>query len=88
MLTELDKDESITAQAAIARTIPFQDQIRKLETKLERLTDLKIDGVLTTSEYLPRKEKLIKQTALLAENIKKSKSAGNRRLVSSYRRPK
>ena len=59
MLAELEKDESIIAQTAIARTVPFKEQIRKLEAKLEHLTDLKVDGVLTTSEYLPRKEKLL-----------------------------
>ena len=80
MLAELEEDESADAQVAIAHSLPFKEEIRKLEIKLERLLDMKLDDEITKSEYLSRKEKLIQQKTLVAEKLQKSKSVANRRL--------
>ena len=60
--------------------LPFKKEIAKLDDKLERLLDAKLEGLITSAEYTNRKEKLIKQKLLASENLKQSQTQGNRRL--------
>jgi hypothetical protein len=80
MLVTLKEEETTKAQSAIALGLPFQTEIAKLDDKLERLLDTKLEGLITSDEYTARKEKLIKQKLRASDNLTKSQTQGNRRL--------
>jgi hypothetical protein len=80
MLNKLQQEETDQTHSAIAVGLPFKQEIAKLDDKLERLLDAKLEGLITSAEYANRKEKLIKQKLLASEKLTKSQTQGNRRL--------
>ncbi len=77
MLVALENEKTTAAEAAVAQSLPFRTEIQKIDAKLERLLDAKLEGLITSAEYLPKKEKLVAQKALASDKLTKTQTMGN-----------
>ncbi|MBU1887120.1 recombinase family protein, partial [Candidatus Micrarchaeota archaeon] len=58
-ITKLEKEKSEITQAESSFAQKMQDEFVGIETKLDRLLDLQLDGNLSQTEYTTKKQKLI-----------------------------
>ncbi|MEK7136737.1 MAG: recombinase family protein, partial [Patescibacteria group bacterium] len=80
MLKELDKEGSKarTGNRAVVRCLVEEKE--EVERKLEKLLDMKLEGVIETEEYVQKKNKLLQHKAALDQKIRDSERNGNDRL--------
>ena len=77
MLRELDKEEShdrTDSRAAVRCLVEENEQIEK---KLEKLLDMKLEGMIEAGEYVQKKNKLLQRKTDLDQSIRDSEQNGN-----------
>lgn len=77
MLKQLQKDERKESQSSFAFAQNLKDQLESVESKLDKLLDMQLDGLLATEEYQAKKEKLLNKKLALQEKIKDFERKGN-----------
>ena len=70
VLAELDKEKLQAREQAKTTVQNLKVQLAEIETKLEKLLDAYLSEVITAEEYVPHKEKLVKQKVGLQEQIR------------------
>ena len=77
MLRELDREEShdrTDGRAAVRCLVEEKEQI---ERKLEKLLDMKLEGMIEAEEYIQKKNKLLQRKVDLDQRIRNSERNGN-----------
>jgi len=69
MIAELDKEKEISTQTRTAFVQNLKIQIKECETKLERLLDTYLDGVISKTEYSAKKQKILNEKIEIAEKL-------------------
>ena len=68
-INQFEKEKSEITQAESSFAQKMQDELVKIETKLDRLLDLQLEGNLSQTEYATKKQKLILAKKDLEEKI-------------------
>ncbi len=76
VLAELEKEEAVAKEQAKTTVQNLREQLTLAEQKLEKLLDAHLDEVITAEEYVPRKEKLVRQKVGLQEQIQDFEQKG------------
>jgi hypothetical protein len=77
MLGKIDEWKRTEAQAAGAAAQPLKDKLAAVETKLGRLLDAYLDGVIAREEYAGQKEKLLSQKSAVSARLAQVERQGN-----------
>ena len=80
MIAELDKEkeENVQAEATFAQNL--QQQISKLNEKLDKLLDLQLSGIISAEEYAAKKQKILNRKIEISEKLKDFERKGGRSL--------
>ena len=78
-LAELEKEKLEKAQAESSFAQKTRDELVEIETKLDRLLDLQLDGSVSQTEYAAKKHKLILAKKDLEEKITAFEQTSNNR---------
>ena len=77
MLAKLDGDETASAQALGTFAQNLKSQISGLEEKLNKLLDLKLEGLITAEEFTTKKNELLSQKLSLTEKLRDFERKGD-----------
>jgi len=77
MIKELEKEKEQTAQDGIAFAQNLKAQIKEREEKLDKLLDAHLEGVISKTEYLSKKQKILNEKVELSEKLKDFERKGN-----------
>ena len=78
-INQFEKEKIEITQAESSFAQKMQDELVKIEIKLDRLLDLQLDGNLSQKEYAAKKQKLILAKKDLAEKISAFERKSNNR---------
>ncbi|MEK7178295.1 MAG: recombinase family protein, partial [Patescibacteria group bacterium] len=76
VLAELEKEEAQAKEQAKTTVQNLKLELLETDRKLEKLLDVYLEETITTEEYAPRKEKLVKQKVDLQEQIRDFEQKG------------
>ncbi len=77
MLVKLEEDREHEARQSVELVTSLTEQIKTTDTKLDRLLDSHLEGVIETSEYKNKKEKLIGQRVSSEQRIEELRQKGS-----------
>ncbi|MBI1812760.1 recombinase zinc beta ribbon domain-containing protein [Candidatus Peregrinibacteria bacterium] len=77
MLCKLDEEKDQTHSDCRAAVRCLGNEKRQIEHKLEKFLDMKLEGMIETEEYIPKKNKLLQRKADLDQRIRNSERNGN-----------
>ena len=77
MLEKLNKNKQAEAQSSIALVQSLKNQLEKIDQKLDKLLDAKLDDIIEKDEYILKKNQLLDQKITIEEKIKNLENKGN-----------
>ncbi len=85
MLAELEKEKNETAQSSRFFAQKFQDEIKVIDEKLEKLMNAYLENALNLAEYREAKNKLVNQKQLLKDKLTAFEQKSNNRFELAAR---
>ena len=77
MIKKLDEEKEDNAQSSVALADSFKNKISAIENKLDKLLDSHLENIISNSDYISKKEKLINEKVALQEKIAEINNKGN-----------
>ena len=77
MIKELDKQKEQKAQAEFSFAQNLRVEIRQCKEKLDRLLDAQLEGIVSTEEYIDKKQKILNQKIEAEQKLKDFERKGN-----------
>ena len=77
LLAKLNEEQASAIQSSDALVQAVEGQIMPIKTKLDKLLDSHLDGIIDKPEYINKKEKLLNDKLDLEAKIKEVKNKGN-----------
>ena len=77
MLKQLEVDEKESLKSKAGEIRAFDEKVKVVEDKLDKLLDSHLEGLVEKNIYLNKKEKLINEKVGLEENLKAVRQNGN-----------
>ena len=76
---DLEKERTQKIQAESSFALKLRNELIEIEQKLDSLLDLQLNGALSQSEYVTKKQKLLNQKIDISEKISASKQKSDNR---------
>ena len=83
MIAQLNKEKEEKAQAEFSFAQNLREEIRKYKEKLDRLLDAQLEGIISTEEYIAKKQKILNQKIEAEQKLKDFERKGNHWLESA-----
>ncbi len=77
MIAELEKEKEEKAQAEFSFAQNLRLEIKEYKEKLDRLLDLQLEGVISTEEYIAKKQKILNPKIEAEQKLKDFERKGN-----------